>query len=31
MMKEAWTTIDFGQTEDTTKNIIKAIGVGVDG
>ena len=23
MMKEDWTPIDFGQTEDTTKNIIK--------
>lgn len=27
-MTEEWTPIDFGQTEDTTKNIIKVIGVG---
>ena len=31
MMKEDWTPIDFGQTEDTTKNIIKVIGVGGGG
>ena len=31
MMKEEWTPIDFGQTEDTTKNIIKVIGVGGGG
>lgn len=31
MMKEDWTPIDFGQTEDTTKNIIKVIGVGGSG
>ena len=30
-MKEDWTPIDFGQTEDTTKNIIKVIGVGGGG
>ena len=30
-MTEEWTTIDFGQTEDTTKNIIKVIGVGGGG
>ena len=30
-MKEEWTPIDFGQTEDTTKNIIKVIGVGGGG
>ena len=31
MMKEDWTPIDFGKTEDTTKNIIKVIGVGGGG
>ena len=31
MIKEDWTPIDFGQTEDTTKNIIKVIGVGGGG
>lgn len=31
MMTEEWTPIDFGQTEDTTKNIIKVIGVGGGG
>ena len=31
MMKEDWTPIDFGQTEDTTRNIIKVIGVGGGG
>lgn len=31
MMKEDWTPIDFGLTEDTTKNIIKVIGVGGGG
>ncbi len=31
MMKEDWTPIDFRQTEDTTKNIIKVIGVGGGG
>ena len=31
IMKEDWTPIDFGQTEDTTKNIIKVIGVGGGG
>ena len=31
MMKEDRTPIDFGQTEDTTKNIIKVIGVGGGG
>ena len=30
-MTEEWTPIDFGQTEDTTKNIIKVIGVGGGG
>lgn len=30
-MTEDWTPIDFGQTEDTTKNIIKVIGVGGGG
>lgn len=30
-MPEEWTPIDFGQTEDTTKNIIKVIGVGGGG
>lgn len=30
-MTEEWTLIDFGQTEDTTKNIIKVIGVGGGG
>lgn len=30
-MIEEWTPIDFGQTEDTTKNIIKVIGVGGGG
>ena len=30
-MKEDWTPIDFGQTEDTTRNIIKVIGVGGGG
>ena len=30
-MKEDWTPIDFGQPEDTTKNIIKVIGVGGGG
>ena len=30
-MTEYWTPIDFGQTEDTTKNIIKVIGVGGGG
>ena len=30
-MTEEWTPIDFGQTEDTTKNIIKMIGVGGGG
>ncbi len=30
-MTENWTPIDFGQPEDTTKNIIKVIGVGGGG
>ena len=30
-MTEDWTPIDFGQTEDTTKNIIKVIGMGGGG
>ena len=30
-MTEDWTPIDFGQTADTTKNIIKVIGVGGGG
>ena len=30
-MTEEWTPIDFGETEDTTKNIIKVIGVGGGG
>lgn len=30
-MTEDWTPIDFGQTEDTTMNIIKVIGVGGGG
>lgn len=30
-MTEEWPPIDFGQTEDTTKNIIKVIGVGGGG
>ena len=30
-MTEDWTPIDFGQTEDPTKNIIKVIGVGGGG
>ena len=30
-MTEDWSPIDFGQTEDTTKNIIKVIGVGGGG
>lgn len=30
-MTEEWIPIDFGQTEDTTKNIIKVIGVGGGG
>lgn len=30
-MTEEWTPIDFGQTEDITKNIIKVIGVGGGG
>ena len=30
-MTDEWTPIDFGQTEDTTKNIIKVIGVGGGG
>ena len=30
-MADNWTPLDFGQAEDTTKNIIKVIGVGGGG